>query len=413
MMGLSNTLLPQTPWLQSAGLQRVVSALSDGDNRPRLVGGAVRDCILGLPVADVDLATPIAPNDVVRRLEEAGIKAVPTGIAHGTITAVANNQSFEITTLRRDVSTDGRRATVAFSDNWHDDAARRDFTINALYADPETREIFDYFGGIQDLNDRRLRFIGNAADRIAEDHLRILRFFRFLARFGGDMVDADALAACRDAANSLMALSRERIASELMKIITVKNPVHAVSLMIDVGIFAPFLPELRPDALPLLSALIAREQLTGTTATAAARLLCLLPHDAAAADKVAMRLKLSNRMRNEIAARLNAGKVANPANIRTLAYFNDIDMARDLALMFAPHDDLAACMALLSGWTLPDFNFKGGQLIGRGISAGPLVARTLQAIERHWVAAGFPDGDAFAALIDQQVELALLSAKKV
>jgi poly(A) polymerase len=172
--------LAAQPWMQLAGTRRVLAALPGA----RFVGGAVRDGLLGLPVTDVDVATQLAPATVVERLNAAGIKTVPTGIAHGTVTAVTPEIAIEITTLRRDVSTDGRRATVAFTDQWQEDAARRDFTINALYADPDTGEIDDFFGGMADLAARRVRFIGAPLERIAEDHLRILRFFRFHARFG-------------------------------------------------------------------------------------------------------------------------------------------------------------------------------------------------------------------------------------
>ncbi len=406
-------VLPEADWLKASGLARVVAALSDGDNRPRLVGGAVRDSLLGLPVADIDLATPIHPKDVIIRLEQSGIKAVPTGIEHGTITAVSDGQTYEITTLRRDVSTDGRRATVAFSTDWREDAARRDFTFNALYADPVTGQIFDYFGGLDDLAAHFLRFIGDPSQRIAEDHLRILRYFRFLARFGNDSVDADALDACRAAANNLMALSRERIASELMKIMGAANPLFAVNLMIRQNIFATFLPELSAEAGGHLSRLLKRESANGEVATPTARLLSLLPNDAQIADKVAMRLKLSNRTRTDISARLTASLPINSRNLRALAYYSDVDAARDMALLFAEDDDVAVCLQTLKDWNVPAFPFKGGQLIKRGLTAGPLVARTLQSIEKKWAENGFPVAAQFDALVDQELALALLSAKKI
>ena len=187
--------LDAAKWRAQRGMRRLLKALGADEGLTRYVGGAVRDELLHLPVSDIDLATRIAPDEVVRRLEAAKIKGVPTGIEHGTITAVSDAQTFEITTLRRDVSTDGRRATVAFTDDWREDAARRDFTINALSADPNTGELFDYFDGLGDLERRHIRFIGDPLQRIAEDHLRILRFFRFHARFG-ETIDAAGLAAC-------------------------------------------------------------------------------------------------------------------------------------------------------------------------------------------------------------------------
>jgi poly(A) polymerase len=220
--------LPDAHWLHDPALLRLLDALRYEGQAPRIVGGAVRDALLGIAVADVDLATPLLPDNVIARLERAGIKAVPTGIEHGTITAVADGRTFEITTLRRDVSTDGRRATVQFSTDWKEDAARRDFTINALYADPESREIFDYFNGLEDIEQHHIRFIGDATQRIAEDHLRILRLFRFHARFGAGAIDTEALAAASANASKLMALSRERIADELRKLLGVADPVAAV-----------------------------------------------------------------------------------------------------------------------------------------------------------------------------------------
>ncbi len=231
-------------WRKRRGMARLLDALGADEGLTRYVGGAVRDELLGLPVNDVDLATKLSPDEVVRRLEAAKIKAVPTGIEHGTITAVSDGQPVEITTLRRDVSTDGRRATVAFTDDWQDDAARRDFTINALSADPVSGEIFDYFGGLGDLEHRHIRFIGDPLQRIAEDHLRILRFFRFHARFGSDRLDQAALDACTARANDLMALSRERIADELLKLLAVEDPSATIGIMLQRGILKPVLPEI-------------------------------------------------------------------------------------------------------------------------------------------------------------------------
>src|SRR5258708_37113752 len=193
-------------------MKRLLDALGADARLTRYVGGAVRDDLLGLPISAIGPGPRIPPDEVMDRLKKARIKAVPTGIDHGTVTAVSDGHPFEITTLRRDISTDGRRATVAFTDDWKEDAARRDFTINALSADPRTGEIFDYFGGLDDLQTRHIRFIGDPLKRIAEDHLRILRFFRFHARFGSGEPDSAALDACTMRANDLMALSRERIA---------------------------------------------------------------------------------------------------------------------------------------------------------------------------------------------------------
>jgi poly(A) polymerase len=406
------TLLPDAEWLHSGGLLRLVSALTSGDDRPRIVGGAVRDSLFGLPVNDIDLATPILPADVIKRLEQSGIKAIPTGLEHGTITAVSQGETFEITTLRRDVSTDGRRATVAFTTDWREDAARRDFTINALYADPQTRRIYDYFDGISDLQNKNLRFIGDAHQRIAEDHLRILRYFRFLARFGNDAAEKGALDACRSASNSLMALSRERIASELLKIMSAATPLHAVTLMAEHNIFAPFLPELDVEAISALSRLLARESVSKLNASPAARLLTLLPRNAHIVHKFALRLKLSNRMRNEMAALLTV-TLPVPAKMRATAYYLGMQTACEVALLYAHDEDYQLCLERLADWQTPKFTMKGGDLIQRGLHAGPLVAKTLKQIEEKWVNAGFPNGEDFAAIIDQETTEALLVSKKL
>jgi poly(A) polymerase len=202
--------LEAAKWRRRRGMARLLDALGAGEGLTRYVGGAVRDELLGLPVSDVDLATRLRPEEVVERLERADIRAVPTGIEHGTVTAVSHGHPVEVTTLRRDVATDGRRATVAFTDDWKADAARRDFTINALSADPVSGEIHDYFGGLEDLDERRVRFIGDPLERIAEDHLRILRFFRFHTPFGAGGPDAGALEACTLWANELIAVSSEK-----------------------------------------------------------------------------------------------------------------------------------------------------------------------------------------------------------
>jgi poly(A) polymerase len=400
--------LTDAPWRHTEGLSAVIAALRVDGAPPRIVGGAVRDSLLSLDVSDIDLATPLLPKAVIMRLEAAGIKAVPTGIDHGTVTAVAQGRTYEITTLRRDVSTDGRRATVAFSTDWREDAERRDFTINALYADPDSGLIIDYFGGLEDLAARNIRFIGQASERIAEDHLRILRYFRFFARFGKGEPDAIALAACASAANSLMALSRERIASELIKILSLPAPQRAVSLMIEHGIFAAFLSELDLNAGPRLERLIAREE----SISVPARLLALLPANATIVDKVALRLKLSNKMRSDLAARLSAQHPTH-LNIRAIAYKNGVASARDSVLLFADDLQHLSCFSMLDGWEPPVFSVKGGDLIKRGLTAGPLVAKTLKDIERDWIAADFPRDGGLIALINQHVAGALLDVKKV
>lgn len=385
-------------WGKRKGIKRILMALDADKGMTRFVGGAVRDDLLGEPVSDIDFATRFRPDEVVARLEKARIKAVPTGIAHGTVTAVADGQPAEITTLRADVSTDGRRATVAFTDDWKADASRRDFTINALYADPLTGEVFDYFGGLADLKARRVRFIGDPLGRIAEDHLRILRFFRFHARYGtkgyDSAPDAEAIAACAARANDLMALSRERIADELTKLLALPDPAPTVALMVDRGILKPVIPEIT-GAAPL-TALIAAESAAGIAVDPIRRLAALLPRDPDIAASVGARLKLSNKARQRLARAAATDLDSDPA---ALAYWIGKDGALDRLLLAGRVDDARALAAV----TVPRLPIKGGDLIRRGITEGPLVARTLKSIERAWVEAGFPSGAEWDKLVAGQI----------
>ena len=382
-----------TPWLDKPGVRRLLDALGAEQGTARFVGGAVRDALLGITGEDLDLATTLTPDEVTRRLAAKRIKAVPTGIEHGTITAVSSGTVVEVTTLRSDVSTDGRRASVAFTTDWTLDAARRDFTINALYADPFTGEVLDPVGGEADIRARRVRFIGEPLQRIAEDHLRILRFFRFHARFGEHQPDAAALDACTARANDLMALSRERIADELLKLLVLPDPSPTVTLMQDRGIFMPVLPELVALAGAEVATLAANEQAAAIPPDPLRRLAAMLPRDPALADRVAARLKLSNKARKRLAAAADPDLAANP---QALAYAASIETAHDRLLLAGRPDDAAA----LTGWPVPRLPLKGGDLIARGVTQGPDVAGTLRRIEAQWIAAGFPTGPAFAALLD-------------
>jgi len=375
--------MPPAPWQARPGMEALLRALGGDVGETRFVGGCVRDTLLGLPVSDVDLATRLGPETVMERLKRARIKAVPTGLAHGTVTAVVAGAPVEVTTLRRDVSTDGRRATVAFTDDWREDAARRDFTINALSADAKSREVFDYFEGEADLAARRVRFIGDALTRIAEDHLRILRFFRFHARFGTGAPDPDGLAACIARANDLMALSRERIADELTKLLALPAPAETAALMVERGVLRPVLPEI-VDASPL-ARLVQREAAAGVAAEAMRRLAALLPPDPEVAAVVAARLRLSKRAAKRLISAAQPDDGSPPA---ILAYRIGRDEAVDRILL--GRRDPAEAKAL-EGWERPRLKLGGGDLIAMGLSAGPEVARTLQALERAWGEAGFAE----------------------
>ena len=387
-------------WRRIRGMARLLAALGAKEGLTRYVGGAVRDGLLGLRVNDVDLATRLEPDEVIRRLEKARIKAVPTGIDHGTVTAVSDGHAFEITTLRTDVSTDGRRATVAFTDDWKADAARRDFTINALFADPTTGEIFDYFGGLEDLEQRHVRFIGDPLQRIAEDHLRILRFFRFHARFGQGDPDEAAVDACAERAKDLMALSRERIADELLKLVGMPDPASTVRVMLERAILKPVIPEIELERLADLRALIAAEQEAGVEPDPLRRLAALLPRDADLAADIATRLRFSNKAKKRLAcsAVADLGRSA-----RAVAYKKGNECAIDRLLLAGRTRDAAG----LVSWKAPRLPIGGGDLIARGLPEGPIVAKTLKAIDNRWVEAGFPTGDEFERIVSD----ALLNAR--
>ncbi len=397
--------LPETDWRSRSGLDALTQVLGGELGLSRFVGGAVRDALLGIPVADVDLATALSPDEVMTRLRAAGIRAVPTGIEHGTITAVLDSGPVEVTTLRRDVSTDGRHATVAFTDDWREDAARRDFTMNALYADPTTGALYDYFGGLEDLAARRVRFIGDPLRRIAEDHLRILRFFRFLARFG-DTPDPEGLDACTARARDLMALSRERIRDELLKLLVARDAVAVTALMLERGILEPVVPEIVTAG--RLSNLADREARLGAAPDPVRRLAALLPRDPAAGDLIGARLKLSNAQRKRLVLALTEG---GTEDARALAYRIGREAAEDRLLLAATDDAEAAHgWEQLTGWDIPRLPLTGGALVARGLAKGPDVARALRAVEDQWIAEAFPDAARVDAIADSVVAQALNAA---
>jgi len=391
--------LDAAKWRKKRGMKRLLAALGADEGLTRYVGGAVRDDLLALPISDLDLATRIQPQEVMQRLEKARIKAVPTGIDHGTVTAVSDGQPVEITTLREDVSTDGRRATVAFTDDWREDAARRDFTINALSADPLTGELFDYFGGLADLEQRHVRFIGDPLQRIAEDHLRILRFFRFHARFGAGAANADALKACTARANDLMALSRERIADELLKLLALDDPSPTVAVMVQHGILRPVLPEIDETGSERLPVLVASEASAGISGDPLRRLAALLPADPAAVDSIGVRLRLSNKARKRLTciAQGDSGEVP-----WALAYRVGVACAVDRLLLSGRAEEAK----LIDGWHPPRLPISGGALIKRGLAEGPIVARTLKLIEDRWIQSGFATGDELERIVEETIRSA-------
>ena len=385
--------MPPAEWAKRDDLPALIAAL--GAEECRYVGGCVRDALLGVPASDVDIATRHRPEVTQDLLKQAGIRSVPTGIEHGTITAILPHGPVEITALRKDVDTDGRRATVAFASEWFDDAARRDFTINALYAHPETLRISDYFGGLDDLEARVVRFIGDAETRIREDHLRILRYFRFQARFGSE-VDDKAEAACRDLASTLKGLSRERVAGELLAILALPDPAASIERMAQLGVLPVILPEVDDEGIASLAALQHAEQREQIAPDPIRRLAALLPPDAEQARQVASRLRLSNAQKKRIA--LAADRQAHDSeDPRSLAYRLGMETAQDRLLL------LGESIAPIAGWTVPRLPVSGGDILKAGIGQGPLIARTLHAIEGRWIAEGFPGAERTRAILVEEV----------
>jgi poly(A) polymerase len=371
--------IPPQPWMTAAETRAVLAALR---GEGRFVGGCVRDALMGRAVGDIDIATPLTPEEVTRRLTAAAIKVVPTGLAHGTVTAVVAGRPFEITTLRRDVETDGRHARVAFTDDWAEDAKRRDFTMNALFLDADGA-VFDPVSGLADLHARRVRFVGDPMMRIREDVLRILRFYRFHAHYGAAEADPAARAACRALAHLLPNLSRERVAAELMKLLAAPDPVPALRLMKEDGVLAAILPEARP--LDHLAALIPLEPAPDPIR----RLAALMD---GGAEEVAERLRLStaDRERLVILARAPApiDLAADEHAQHRALYRLGADRYRDLVLLGAAEsgdaDRAHTLLARADRWPVPKFPLRGADVTKAGVPAGPAVGRLLSAIEAWW-----------------------------
>ena len=372
-----------------ASMAASVSLLACLGTRARFVGGCVRDALGAQAPGDLDLATPDAPETVLAKLAAAGFKAIPTGLAHGTVTAVVQGRRFEITTLRRDVATDGRHATVEFTDDWAADAARRDFTINALSMDAQGR-VYDYFGGCADLAARRVRFVGDAATRIAEDYLRVLRFFRFQARFGGPEPDAQALAACSAAAGRLKNLSAERVRGELFRLLEGPNAPAMLRSMQAARLFDFWLPELGdPAALERLQHVAAK---VGMRVDATLALAALVPGARAAA--VAKRLRCSNVDAARLAALTAPSASLDPAfderQRRAAFYRLGDDPAPFVLLAWSKAPGFDAMFAHAAAWVRPKFKLDGAAARAAGLEPGPAMGAWLKAREEEWIEAGCP-----------------------
>ena len=360
-------------------------ALDKAGIEARFVGGCVRDRILGRTNADVDLAVNKPPETVMRALEAANIKVVPTGLKHGTVTAIVRNHPFELTTLRRDVETDGRHAVVAFTDDWREDASRRDFTFNALYADRAGR-IYDYFDGQADLLAGRVRFIGDPEQRIAEDRLRVLRFFRFHARFGRPPFHGPSFDACRRNAATVSGLSGERVAKELFRTLDAPGGADAFDAMLEAGVLDHWLPEY--DGSTRLRALAAREGAAREEkADALRRLAAILPVDANA-TAIGKRLRLSTQESVRLQLMLDPGNAIDTTNLRASLYRLGTKLFIDRALLDAPGDWRAA-LALAGTWTPPELPIGGNDALALGLKPGPKVGALIEAVERWWIAGDF------------------------
>jgi poly(A) polymerase len=381
----------QHPWMKASETAAVMAALVEA----RFVGGAVRNAILGAPVADIDIAVPMPPAEAVTRLSAAGIRTIPTGIDHGTVTAVTGHHAFEVTSLRRDIDTDGRHAVIAFTDDWAEDAARRDFTINALYAAADG-EIFDYDTGVEDLIAGRVRFMGDPATRIAEDYLRILRLFRFHAWYGKGEIDEAALRASAAAKDKLATLSAERIAKEMLRLLEAMRPGPVLRMMAATGILSLVLPgELDMARLERLCEQDAENQIEPD---AILRLAALLK--SGDGDAVAERWKLSNAARARLVAALADGeRIAShlkARDVRRLLYVQGPDIFRDrarLAWAVAPKSQPALAwrmlLAMADSWDRPHFPLSGRDVMAAGMPEGAGVGKVLAQLEAEWAASDF------------------------
>lgn len=389
------------PWMEIPGVRAVVWAL--GPEHVRFVGGCVRDFLLGRPNLDVDMATPLPPDETMRRLHAAHVRVKPIGIEHGTVVALTSTGQFEITTLRRDVETDGRRATVVFTTDWVEDALRRDFTINALSVDSEGR-LFDPCGGLADLEAGRVRFIGDADERIREDVLRLLRFFRFSAWYGRGPMDAAGLAASARAAAQLDRLSGERLSAELHRLLAAPNPAAAVEAMAAHDLLQALTPaQIRPRP---LAAFVALEASRGLAPTPVARLAAMLPASADVYAALAERLRFSRKeaRRLEALARPLPALGEDEADIRRRLYrTGDRELYRLRALLAAAdgdRGDLDKRLGLADGWAWPKFPIGGLDLVELGVEPGPHLGDILNLVEDWWVRRDFaPDRDACLAAI--------------
>lgn len=380
-------------WMVSEETNAVMSALNKGGMNALFVGGCVRNMLLGEEVTDIDIATKLKPEEVTQRLEGKGVKVVPTGIEHGTVTAVVEGQPFEITTLRHDVETDGRHAVVGFTDDWLEDAKRRDFTMNTLLAD-QAGNIYDPTGlGSSDLKTNRIVFVGKPSERIEEDYLRVLRFFRFHAYYGRGDMDVDALSACQDAAEHIPSLSKERITQEFFKILSAPDPASILSVMFEHGV----LKALEFDGgLKLLSDLCQQQNKHNQGAVSArlTALASLKPSNIEAMQALLLIPKVFKKDIEAIHGVLNLPDLVDDHAIRVAVYkYGRIPTAQGLMIELAQGRargrHAGEALDLIGGWDIPTFPVTGEALIKQGFQTGPALGAELERLEQEWIDGGF------------------------
>jgi len=404
-------VLDDAPWLTSGPAARVLGLLNGDGEQARVVGGAVRNALLKIPPGDIDIATTALPDEVVRRAKAAGIKCVPTGIAHGTVTLVVDAQPFEVTTLREDTETFGRKAKVAFGRDWVRDAERRDFTINGLSVDADG-VVHDHVGGLADIAARRVRFIGDAGQRIAEDYLRILRFFRMHAAYGSGEPDRAGYLACIDGRAGLANLSAERVRMEMLKLLVAEGALVAATAMADGGLLLPILGGVSYSG--PFATMISAERMLGLAASPVRRLGALSVAVTEDARRVASRLRLTNaeaKTLDSMGHRWWRLAGMDEARARRRLYRLGEDQYRDRLLLAwaragGSHDAAYWCefARLPQRWSAPKFPLKAADFIARGIAEGPALGHVLTLAEDAWLAADFPlDPSALSAIADHTV----------
>lgn len=403
--------LKDADWLKRGPAAEILALLNAGGEEARVVGGAVRNALLGLPPGDVDIATTALPDEVKRRAEAAGIKCVPTGVEHGTVMLVRGGKSFEVTTLREDIETYGRRAKVAFGRDWQRDAERRDFTMNGLSVDA-SGAVHDHVGGLDDLARRRVRFIGEPARRIAEDYLRVLRFFRIHAQYGEGAPDRDGLLACIRARDGLASLSAERVRAELLKLLLARHAVAVLATMTETGILTELLAGV--PRLASMSNMVKAEAALGVAPDAIRRFGALAVYVTDDAERLWRRLRLANVEHERLQAMADRWwrRPADDGAAQVLLYRLGPEHYRDRMLLGwardghgADHARWRQLASLPQRWTAPVFPIKAGDFMSRGLDKGPALGAAMRAAEDDWIAQGFPMlPPALAAIVERALQ---------